>query len=498
MSGYKEIKKILIANRAEIAVRVIKTCRDMGIKTVSIYTDVESDLPHAKVSDEAVCLGSGALSETYLNIEKIIKIAKDHNVDAIHPGYGFLSENTLFENAIREAGLIFIGPSESAIRLMGDKKGSKLALEKTNVPLVPGYHGDAQDEETLRKQADIIGYPLLLKASAGGGGKGMRKIMSADGFSEGFASAKREAKNAFGDDRMIIEKLIINPRHIEVQVMSDSHGNHLHLFERECSIQRRHQKIVEETPSVALNNKLREQICNTAVEISSHINYLGAGTVEFMLDQDGKYYFLEMNTRLQVEHPITEMVTGYDLVRMQIEVASGKKLEIKQSDIFQRGHAIEVRLYAEDPDNEFLPTIGKLEYIGKDYSHSTRLDIGYEDGNNIGIDFDPMLAKLICYGETREQATLKLINALKKHPFLGVKTNREYLLRILKHKEFKSGETFTNFVEIYKDDLQKPKDSDQDLALAIGSLLLNKPDPVKSETVSGNKAWNSLIDFRNV
>lgn len=493
----KKIDKILIANRGEIALRVMKTCKEMGIKSVTIYTESESDYPHSYLSDESFSLGMGPLSETYLNHEKIIQIAKDSGAKAIHPGYGFLSENSSFAKKVTDAGLIFIGPTPESMEMMGDKKTSKIEMEKINIPLIPGYHGEDQSETTLKKAAIDIGFPVLVKASAGGGGKGMRVVWKEEEFSDALASAKREALNAFGDDIVLIEKFIQNPRHIEVQVMSDTHGNHLHFYERECSIQRRHQKVVEETPSMALDESLRKSICETAVAISSGINYEGAGTVEFIMDADGKFFFLEMNTRLQVEHPITEMVTNSDLVRLQILVAAGSKLPMKQEDITQNGHAIEVRVYSEDPDNNFMPAIGTIGHVGTPTINNVRLDSGYVDGNEVTIDFDPMLAKLICWGVDRDSAISKTLHSLDEVTFLGVKTNRDYLKRIVNTAPFREGDTFTHFIETYSDLLKPVGASEDEIAAGIASFLL-KGQAAKGDSKSIESTWSKLQGFRNI
>ncbi len=494
----KKIKKILIANRGEIAIRIMQTCREMGIKTVAIYSDEEKEYPHRFYADEAYSLGSGALKETYLNSEKIIDIALRTKTDAIHPGYGFLSERAYFASDVEKSGMIFIGPRVDSIELMGDKKTSKIKIQELNVPSIPGYHGKNQDPATLSKEADKIGYPVLIKASAGGGGKGMRIVNDPKNFKEELEGAKREALNAFNDDTVLIEKFIQSPRHIEVQVMSDAHGGHFHLFERECSIQRRYQKIVEESPSVALDANLRSLMTDAALKITRGINYLGAGTVEFILDTDRKFYFLEMNTRLQVEHPVTEMVTGLDLVKLQIQVAEGQKLNLKQEDLKQKGHAIEVRLYAEDPDNDFLPSIGKIKFIGAPKLRHSRLDCGFVPGNDVTIQFDPMLAKLIVWGETREEAIHKMTVALDQTPFMGLKTNHDYLKRILSLREFHDGLTFTHFVKTYKDKLA-PKEIDPELKAASIALKLFCDKKVPGTFLGEEKsAWHQLTGFRNV
>lgn len=494
----KKITKILIANRGEIALRVIQTAKKMRIKTVTIFTEEERSLPHAYAGDESYLLGTGALRDTYLNQDLIISIAKKTGADAIHPGYGFLSEKADFAKKVTEAGIIFIGPTPEAISLMGDKKTSKIKIQELGVPSIPGYHGDNQKPEFLLDKAKEIGFPVLIKASAGGGGKGMRIVEHEKEFISNLEGAKREALNAFSDDTVLIEKYIKSPRHIEIQVMSDSHGNHLHLFERECSIQRRYQKIVEESPSTAVNAELRKQMTDAALKITRGINYLGAGTVELILDTDGKFYFLEMNTRLQVEHPVTEMVTGLDLVRLQILVASGEKLPMSQAEVKQTGHAIEVRLYAEDPDNNFLPSIGTISKIGTTHLRHVRLDSGYVDGNDVSIAFDPMLAKLIAFGETRDEAIKTMDLALNDIVFLGkgIKTNRSYLKRILKTEEFKKGLTYTHFVNTYAEKLQPVKATRDEEALAIAAFLFSKSNVIQQS--NAKDVWSRLEGFRNV
>ena len=492
------IKKLLIANRGEIALRILQTCRERGISCVAVYTESERDYPHAHKASESYCLGEGPLSETYLNEDKILHIAKMAKVQAVHPGYGLLSEKYTFAEKVRGEGLIFIGPNAKAIRLMGSKRESKKRMAKIGIPLIPGYYGDNTDKNFLKQKAIDIGFPVLIKASLGGGGKGMRIVQSPEEFFDALDGAKREAKSAFGDESVLLEKYITNPRHIEVQVMSDRHGNHLHFYERECSIQRRYQKILEETPSFALDDTLREKMVEAAVSIAKDVDYEGAGTVEFILDDKRNFYFLEMNTRLQVEHPITEMVTGWDLVDLQILVACGEKLPMTQKDITPRGHAIELRIYAENPDKDFLPQTGTILHLGKTVGSNIRFDCGYKDFNDVSVNFDPMLAKLTVYGQTRESCIAKALCALEDVPFLGVQTNRDYLARILKHKAFKEGRTSTDFVEIHKKELGPIHLDDSEKALLITSYLYlkkkRKSSTIIQDTVQTD--WDRLLNFR--
>ncbi len=493
-----KIKKILVANRGEIALRVMKTAREMAISVVTVYAEDDKNLPHALYADESYSLGSGALSDTYLNKTKLIEVAKKSGADAIHPGYGFLSENEAFARLVESNGIVFIGPTPESIVLMGDKIGSKKALEKIKVPLTPGYHGDDQSDENLMKEAKKIGYPILIKASAGGGGKGMRIVHQDSELLESIKGAKSEGLKSFSSDKVLIEKYVENPRHIEVQLMSDTHGNHLHFFERECSIQRRYQKVVEETPAPNMSQELRLKICETAVQIAKGINYRGAGTVEFIMSQDGSYFFMEMNTRLQVEHPVTEMVTGHDLVKYQILVAQGDKLPVRQDEIKQKGHAIECRIYAEDPDNNFMPTIGRIERIGVPTLRDVRLDCGFLDGTEVGVNYDPMLAKLVVWGEERKTAISKTIQSLDEVLFLGVKTNRDYLKRILGHKDFIAGKTHTHFIPDHKVDLVPATISDAQMAALIAAFSMSEGIPSKVSSMSVNKnPWTELTGFRN-
>ncbi|MEW6078544.1 MAG: biotin carboxylase N-terminal domain-containing protein [Thermodesulfobacteriota bacterium] len=494
------IRKILIANRGEIAVRVINTCREMGITSVTLYSDADAALPHTFMSDEAFCLGGGSLADTYLHQDRILAIAGQCGADAIHPGYGFLSENPVFCEKVTAAGLIFIGPTPEAMRLMGDKITSKKRMAEAAIPVIPGYNGDIQDGAFLMEQAEAIGFPVLIKATAGGGGKGMRVVHGPLDFPDALDGAKREAQNAFSNDRVLIEKFMPRSRHIEVQVFGDTHGNYLHFFERECSIQRRHQKIIEETPSTALTPEKRAAITGSAVEVARVIRYVGAGTVEFIYDDSGNFYFLEMNTRLQVEHPITEMVTGFDLVRLQIEVAAGHPLPVRQEDIRQTGHAIEARIYAEDPDNEFLPTTGVICEIGSSRMNGVRLDSGFRDGNSVTIKYDPMLAKLIAHGSTRQEARDRLILALDDILFQGVKTNREFLKRVLASAPFADGNTFTSFIAEFEQALKKAAYSSDEIALIIAGFLFDEretPLPAVA-AATAQTAWDMVPGFRNV
>jgi 3-methylcrotonyl-CoA carboxylase alpha subunit len=443
-----KIKKVLIANRGEIVLRIISTCREMGIETISIYSSEDASLPHAYGADYSFPLGEGSLKDTYLNQEKIIDLALTHRADAIHPGYGFLSENSEFAKKVEKAGLIFIGPSHEVIHLMGNKRVAKEAVKKIGVPCLPGIDWN---ESTTIEEVKKIGFPVLIKAEAGGGGKGMRLIRHEEEFFESLEAAQRESLKAFGDDKIIIEKFIEVPHHIEVQVFSDSHQNHLHLYERECSLQRRNQKILEESPSPApffqnLGSEIKEKLFNDAIKITKSINYRGAGTMEFLFDEMGNYYFLEMNTRLQVEHPVTEMVTDVDLVKWQILVAQGEKIPLKQSEIIQKGHSIEVRIYAENPEEEFLPTTGTLEYLNFPNYRYTRFECGFREGNSIGTSYDPMLAKLIVWGENRSSAIERLKVRLTELKIEGLVTNTGFLKSILGDEVFKVGDTPTNFI----------------------------------------------------
>ena len=445
----KTIKKILIANRGEIAIRVIRTAKKMGIKTVAIYSTVDRNAPHVRYADEAVCVGNAPSSESYLLGDNIIKVAQELNVDAIHPGYGFLSENSAFAKAVTEAQMIFIGPEAHAIEIMGSKLAAKEAVKAYDIPMVPGIDEAITDVEKAKAIAAEIGYPILIKASAGGGGKGMRVVEKDSELASQMSTAISEATAAFGDGSVFIEKYVASPRHIEIQVMADNHGNVIHLFERECSIQRRHQKVVEEAPSVVLTPQLREEMGQAAIKVAKACNYRGAGTVEFLLDDQHNFYFLEMNTRLQVEHPVTELISGTDLVELQIRVARGEKLSIAQEDLSIKGHALELRVYAEDPLNDFLPSVGNLSTYILPEGEGIRVDNGFEQGMDIPIYYDPMLSKLIVYAPTREEAIELLSKAIDDYKIEGVQTTLPFGKFVCEHDAFRSGNFDTHFVKNY-------------------------------------------------
>ncbi|MGO4822641.1 MULTISPECIES: acetyl-CoA carboxylase biotin carboxylase subunit [unclassified Flavobacterium] len=443
------MKKLLVANRGEIAIRVMKTAQKMGIKTVAVYSTVDRNAPHVKFADEAVWIGESPSNQSYLLGDKIIEVAKSLGVDAIHPGYGFLSENADFAEKAEKNNIIFIGPKSKAIHIMGSKLAAKEAVKAYNIPMVPGLDEAITDIEKAKGVAGEIGFPILIKASAGGGGKGMRIVENAEEFESQMNRAISEALNAFGDGSVFIEKYVASPRHIEIQIMADSHGNILYLFERECSIQRRHQKVVEEAPSSVLTEALRKEMGEAAVMVAKSCDYLGAGTVEFLLDENYNFYFLEMNTRLQVEHPVTELITGLDLVEMQIKVARGEALEIQQEDLQIKGHAMELRVYAEDPMNDFLPSVGHLDVYQLPVGDGIRVDNGFEQGMDIPIYYDPMLAKLITYGETREEAIQIMIKAIDNYQVEGVQTTLPFGKFVMEHEAFRSGKFDTHFVKKY-------------------------------------------------
>jgi len=445
------MKKILVANRGEIAIRVMKTAKKMGIKTVAVYSTADRNALHVKFADEAVRIGEAPSSQSYLLGSKIIEVAKELNVDAIHPGYGFLSENAEFAEEVERNNIIFIGPKSKAIEIMGSKLAAKEAVMHYNIPMVPGVDHAIIDIEEAKKTATSIGFPILIKASAGGGGKGMRVVENEKDFEAQMNRAISEAVAAFGDGSVFIEKYVASSRHIEIQIIADSHGNVLYLFERECSIQRRHQKVVEEAPSSVLTPEIRKKMGEAAVLVAKSCDYLGAGTVEFLYDENDNFYFLEMNTRLQVEHPVTEWITGVDLVELQIRVARGEALPFKQEDMNIKGHAVELRVYAEDPMNDFLPSVGHLDVYQLPEGDGIRVDNGFEQGMDIPIYYDPMLAKLITYGKTREEAIQVMIQAIDNYKVEGVQTTLPFGKFVFEHEAFRSGKFDTNFVKKYYD-----------------------------------------------
>lgn len=479
-----KINKILIANRGEIALRIMRSARELGIATVAVYSEADRLSPHVRFADEAVYIGAPASTESYLRIDKIIAAAKQTGANAIHPGYGFLSENETFAKAVEEAGIIFVGPSAKAIELMGSKLAAKAAVYNYNVPLVPGTKEPITDVAEAKKIAADIGYPVLIKASAGGGGKGMRIVQHENEFEEQMDRAISEATSAFGDGSVFIEKYITKPRHIEFQVLGDQHGNVVHLFERECSIQRRHQKVVEEAPSAVLTPAVRKAMGEAAINVAKSCGYYNAGTVEFILDENLNFYFLEMNTRLQVEHPVTEAVTGLDLVKLQLAIAEGKPLPFKQDDLSIRGHAIEVRVYAEDPANNFLPDIGTLRTYKRPQGHGVRVDDGFEEGMEVPFYYDPMIAKLICHAETREAAIEKTKRALQEYEITGIETTIGFCDFVMNHEAFRSGNFDTRFVENYFTPavLALPQtETEEILAALLATTILNDTN-VKATT----------------
>ncbi|MCW5898340.1 MAG: acetyl-CoA carboxylase biotin carboxylase subunit [Flavobacteriales bacterium] len=440
------MEKLLIANRGEIALRVMRSAREMGIHTVAVYSEADRNAPFVRFADEAVCIGPPPSKESYLVIDKLIQVCKDLKVDAVHPGYGFLSENGEFAMALEKAGVVFVGPSPKAMKVMGDKLAAKEAVKAFDVPLVPGTEGAVSGLKEAIAVAKTIKFPILIKAAAGGGGKGMRIVEEEAGLQEGLERAISEATNAFGDGSVFIEKYVAGPRHIEVQIMADKHGNICYLFERECSIQRRHQKVVEEAPSAVLTTALRKRMGEAAVAVARSVDYVGAGTVEFLLDENSDFYFMEMNTRLQVEHPVTEMITGLDLVKLQIRVAEGEKLPFKQEDLEIQGHAIEVRVYAEDPANNFLPDIGRLHAYRPPQGLGVRVDDGFEEGMDVPIHYDPMIAKLITHGATRQEAIARMERAIDDYVISGIETTLGFCRYVMGHEAFRSGKYDTHFV----------------------------------------------------
>lgn len=495
------IKKLLIANRGEIACRVIGTCRQMGIKTVAVYSAADAEALHVKMADEAVFIGPAAASESYLVADKILDAAKRTGADAVHPGYGFLSENPGFAEACNDTGILFVGPSADSMRAMALKGAAKKLMEDAGVPVVPGYHGGDQSVETLTAEAARIGYPVLIKAVAGGGGKGMRKVFNPEDLPAAIEAAAREGQNSFGNPELLIEKYIQKPRHIEVQVFGDSDGHAVHLLERDCSLQRRHQKVVEEAPAPGMSMEMRRAMGEAAVKAAEAIGYQGAGTVEFIVDvanglEGAPFYFMEMNTRLQVEHPVTEMITGQDLVEWQIRVAEGKSLPLSQDEIevLADGHAVEVRLYAEDPYNDFLPSIGEIGMFDPfaETGPTGRIDAGVQAGDHVTIHYDPMIGKLIAWGEDREQAIDALTTLVAETSVTGLTTNRDFLLRALKHPEFRSGDVHTGFIEAHEEELlSRPAIQPADYAVATFAILA-----ARLARPHDNDPWSISDNFR--
>src|ERR1700732_5099661 len=483
---YRRFRTLLIANRGEIACRVSRTAKAMGLRTVAVYSEADRGAMHVAMADEAVLLGPARARDSYLNIDRVIDAARQSGAEAVHPGYGFLSESAEFAQACAAAGLVFVGPTEDMIKAMGSKSGSKVLMEKAGVPLVPGYHGEAQDEATLAKSADKIGFPVLVKASAGGGGRGMRIVRSAGELAGAIVSAKREAKAAFGDDRMLIEKYVDNPRHIEVQVIGDSHGNLLSLFERECTLQRRHQKVIEEAPSPTLDAKQREAVSAAARKAAAAVNYVGAGTIEFV--SDGKdVFFIEMNTRLQVEHPVTELITGINLVEWQLRVAFGERLPLAQQDIGFNGHAIEARVYAENPHKNFMPSVGRIRtWHMPEASDGLRIDAGYRAGDAVSPHYDAMLAKVIAWAPNRDAVIERLNRGLEEPDVRGIVSNIPFLAALVTHPQVRANAIDTGFIERELKNLTLPSASPGELELcaAVAAILAEEAKAVRAKAHS--------------
>ncbi|MFM8426834.1 MAG: acetyl-CoA carboxylase biotin carboxylase subunit [Chloroflexota bacterium] len=494
------LNKILIANRGEIAIRIMRACRELGIKTVAVYSEADKNAQHVQFADEAVLLGGAAPKESYLNVDALLRAARDSQADAIHPGYGFLSENASFAAAVESANLTFIGPSADSIRAMGDKAESKILMKKAGVPTVPGFEG-LESYDDFKKAANEIGYPVLVKAAAGGGGKGMRVVNAESELKEAIELARREALNAFGDERLLIEKYLAEAHHIEIQVFGDKHGNLVHLFERECSVQRRHQKIIEESPSPLLTPELRARMGEAAVNAAQAVNYYNAGTVEFIFDPVlSSFFFLEMNTRLQVEHPVTELVTGLDLVHWQIRIAAGEKFPFTQSDLHQHGHAIECRVYAEDPATGFLPSTGKLLQFIQPQGPGIRVDSGFATGDEVTHFYDPLLAKLVVYAGNREDAIKRMKSALNDFIVHGVVTNIDYMHAVLETDDFKQGKVSTRWVETKFGEWNIPQPELHALiaaALADVVFVGGKAQPAVSNETDPFNPWKQTGNYRN-
>lgn len=486
------ISKLLIANRGEIALRIMRSAKEMGVKTVAVYSEADRNALHVRYADEAVCIGPAPSNQSYLVGEKIIDACKLTGAEAIHPGYGFLSENANFARMVANAGLILVGPSPQAMETMGNKLAAKAAALKYNIPMVPGTEEAVQDVDEAKQRAIEVGFPILIKAAAGGGGKGMRIVERAEDFEEQMQLAVSEATSAFGDGAVFIERYVTSPRHIEIQVLGDSHGNIVHLFERECSVQRRHQKVVEEAPSSVLTEEIRQKMGQCAVDVARSVNYTGAGTVEFILDENLDFFFLEMNTRLQVEHPVTELITGIDLVKEQIKIASGEKLSFSQVDLKISGHAIELRVYAEDPANNFLPDIGTLQTYKTPQGNGVRVDDGFEQGMEIPIYYDPMIAKLVTYGKDRGEAMERMIRAIEEYDITGIETTLGFGKFVMQHEAFRTGNFDTHFVgKYFKAESLKKQDETEALIAAViaAKLFAEKEVKLGSTGVKNSSDW---------
>jgi geranyl-CoA carboxylase alpha subunit len=490
----KSINRLLVANRGEIALRIMQSANAMGIETVAIFSEADRGTPHVEYADRAICVGPAQATHSYLNIDTIIEAAKTTGADAVHPGYGFLAENAGFAAACAKAGLNFVGPSVDAIELMGNKRQSKVRMLAAGVPCVPGYSGEDQSDDTLIREAGDVGFPLMVKAAAGGGGRGMRLVETADDLPAALASARSEAANAFGSDELIMERAILRPRHVEVQVFADAHGNTIHLGERDCSVQRRHQKVIEEAPSPAVDADLRARMGEAAVLAAKDIDYTGAGTVEFLLDADESFYFMEMNTRLQVEHPVTEMITGLDLVDWQLRVARGEELPLTQDEVIFEGHAIEVRLYAEDPTRDFMPQTGIVQLWQPDANEEIRVDHALEEGQEISAFYDPMIAKIAAYGQSRDDARRRLVAGLNDTPLLGIRNNKTWLTACLQHETFADGEATTAFIADHADELLAV-DPRPAQAVALVLLALRHAPDTGPWTSTGVTEWPLRVDF---
>lgn len=489
----QKINKILVANRGEIALRIMRSAKEMGIKTVAIFSEADRNALHVKYANEAVCVGPAASNQSYLVIDAVVKAAKDTGADAIHPGYGFLSENPEFAQRLEKEGIILIGPSAEAMRIMGNKLSAKAAALAYKIPMVPGTDEAISDIAEAKKTALEVGFPILIKAAAGGGGKGMRIVNNVEDFEEQMHLAVNEATSAFGDGSVFIERYVTSPRHIEIQILGDTHGNIIHLFERECSIQRRHQKVVEEAPSAVLTSELREKMGTAAVDVARSVNYTGAGTVEFILDENLDFFFLEMNTRLQVEHPVTEYITGLDLVKEQIKIAEGQALSYRQEDVKINGHAIELRVYAEDPGNNFLPDIGTLQKYKLPSGNGVRVDDGFEEGMEIPIYYDPMIAKLIVHGSSREEAIQRMSRAIEDYKITGIQTTLEFGAFVMNHEAFVSGNFDTHFVSKYfKPEYLKNENVEEAKIAAIAAMLFVQQRKTKISSLPSTGNTNNL------